>query len=165
MTRRNVRKQGWVFPLVSPDSDDQLSLNFHRFVILYISCDTQSVGLGQYSLPKVSNGFNHGHTLMANLHFLTIHSPIVKRAPKMFVNMGNMERCKLMTWPTPVWVKGDWWMQWSLWLIHSEISPGLWNMRFYQSVLPSLTMKAKLHRASKQKKTPASQNLLQTNHN
>ena len=58
MTRRNVRKQGWVFPLFSPDSDDRLSLNFHRFVILYISCDTRSVGLGQYCLPKVSNGFN-----------------------------------------------------------------------------------------------------------
>ena len=50
-------KQGWVFPLFSPDSDDRLSLNFHRFVILYRSCDTQSVGLGQYCLPKVSNGF------------------------------------------------------------------------------------------------------------
>ena len=57
MTRRNVQKQGWVFPLFSPDSDDRLSLNFHRFVILYISCDTRSVGLGQYCLPKVSNGF------------------------------------------------------------------------------------------------------------
>ena len=41
----NVRKQGWVPPLFSPDSDDRLSLNFHRFVIFYISCDTQSVGL------------------------------------------------------------------------------------------------------------------------
>ena len=29
MTRRN----GWVFPLFSPDSDDRLSLNFHRFVV------------------------------------------------------------------------------------------------------------------------------------
>ena len=38
MTWRNVRKQGWVFPLFSPDSDDQ-------------------VGLGKYCLPKVSNGF------------------------------------------------------------------------------------------------------------
>ena len=45
MTRRNVRKQGWVFPLFSPASDYRLSLNFHRFVILYISCDTRSVGL------------------------------------------------------------------------------------------------------------------------
>ena len=36
MTPRNVRKQGLVFPLFSPDSDDRLSLNFHRFVILYI---------------------------------------------------------------------------------------------------------------------------------
>ena len=53
MTRGNVRKQGWVFPLFSPDSDDRLSLNFHRFVILY-----RSVGLGLYCLPKVSNGFN-----------------------------------------------------------------------------------------------------------
>jgi hypothetical protein len=57
MTRRNVRKQGWVFPLFSPDSDDQLSLNFHRFVILYISCVTRSVGLGQQCLSKVYNGF------------------------------------------------------------------------------------------------------------
>ena len=57
MTRRNVRKQGWVFALTSPDSDVRLSLNFHRIVILYISCDTRSVGLGQYCLPKVYNGF------------------------------------------------------------------------------------------------------------
>ena len=27
------------------DSDDRLSLTFHKFVILYISCDIQSVGL------------------------------------------------------------------------------------------------------------------------
>ena len=52
-----MRKQGWVFPLFSPDSDDRLSLNFHRFVNLYSSCDTGSVGLGQNCLPKVSNGF------------------------------------------------------------------------------------------------------------
>ena len=57
MTRRNARKQEWVFPLFSPGSDHRLSLNFHRFVILYISCDTQSVGLGPYCLPKVYNGF------------------------------------------------------------------------------------------------------------
>ena len=57
MTRRNVRKQGWVFPLFSPDSNDRLSLNFHRFVILYTSCDTRSVGFGQHCLPKVSTGF------------------------------------------------------------------------------------------------------------
>ena len=58
MTRRNARKQEWVFPLFYPDSDDRLSLNFHRFVVLYISCDTRSVGLGQYCLLKVYNGFN-----------------------------------------------------------------------------------------------------------
>ena len=58
MTRRNARKQGWVFPLFSPNSDDRLSLNFHRFVIWYRSCGTQSVGLGQHCLPKGSNGFN-----------------------------------------------------------------------------------------------------------
>ena len=62
MTRQTVRKQGWVFPLFSPDSDDRLSLNFHRFVILYISCDTWSVGLGPYCLPKVSNGFNTSYS-------------------------------------------------------------------------------------------------------
>ena len=56
MTPWNMGKQGWVYPLFSPDSDDRLSLNFHRFVILYISCGTRSVGLGQYCLPKVSNG-------------------------------------------------------------------------------------------------------------
>ena len=50
-------KHGWVFPLFSPDSDDWLSLNFHRFVILYRSCDTRSVGFGPHCLPKVSNGF------------------------------------------------------------------------------------------------------------
>ena len=57
MTRRIARKQEWVFPLFSPDSYDRLSLNFHRFVVLYISCDTRSVGLGQYCLLKVYNGF------------------------------------------------------------------------------------------------------------
>ena len=57
MTRRNALKQGWVFPLFSPNSNDRLSLNFHRFVILYRSCGTQSVGLGQQCLPKGSNGF------------------------------------------------------------------------------------------------------------
>ena len=41
----------------SRDSDDRLSLKFHKFVDLYVSCDTRSVGLGQHCLPKVSNGF------------------------------------------------------------------------------------------------------------
>ena len=59
-----MRKQWWVFPLFSPDSNDRLSLNFHRLVIFYRSCDTQSVGLRQYCLPKVSNGFN------ASSHFV-----------------------------------------------------------------------------------------------
>ena len=35
-----------------------MSLNFHRFIILFISCDTRSVGLGQHCIPKVSTGFN-----------------------------------------------------------------------------------------------------------
>ena len=58
-----MRKQEWVFLLFSPDSDDRLNLNFHRFVILYIhvSCDTRSVGFGQYCLPKVYNGFKQWH--------------------------------------------------------------------------------------------------------
>ena len=43
MTRRNAWIQGWVFPLISPDSDDRLSPNFHRFVICYRGCDTRSV--------------------------------------------------------------------------------------------------------------------------
>ena len=53
MTRRNVRKQEWVFPLFSPDFDDRLSLNFHRFVI--ISCDTRSMDICfvQYCLPML----------------------------------------------------------------------------------------------------------------
>ena len=54
MTRRNARKQEEAFPLFSPDSDDRLSLNFHRFVILYISCDTRSVGLGQFQKCKMA---------------------------------------------------------------------------------------------------------------
>ena len=36
MTRRNVRKQGWVFPLFSSDSDDRLSLNLY---IEYQTCE------------------------------------------------------------------------------------------------------------------------------
>ena len=63
MTRGNVRKQGWVFLLFSPDSDDRLSLKFHMVVILYINCDTQSVGLGQYCSPKVSNGFKEQYCM------------------------------------------------------------------------------------------------------
>ena len=51
---RNARKQEWVFPLFFPDSDDRLSLNFHSFCFIYISCDTRSVGLWKYCLPKVS---------------------------------------------------------------------------------------------------------------
>ena len=68
MARRNARKQEWVFPLISPDSDDWLSLNLHRFVILYISCDTRSVGLGQYCLPKVCNGFQLKFSQVCYLH-------------------------------------------------------------------------------------------------
>ena len=44
MTRRNMPKQGWVFPLFSADTG----------LLFYI---TQSVGLGQHCLPKVSTGF------------------------------------------------------------------------------------------------------------
>ena len=43
MTKLAETRMG--FPLFSLDSDDRLSLNFHRFVILYVSCDTRSVGL------------------------------------------------------------------------------------------------------------------------
>ena len=64
ITRRNARKQGWVFLLFSLDSDDRLSLNFHRFVIWYRSCGTQSVGLGQHCLPKGSNGFKVSRAMM-----------------------------------------------------------------------------------------------------
>ena len=63
MTRRNARIQGWVFSLFSPDSDDRLSLNFHRFVILYRSCDTRSVSLEQYC-SKGSNGFKPSSNLL-----------------------------------------------------------------------------------------------------
>ena len=35
-TCHDTAKQGWVFTIFSPNSDDRLSLNFHRFVILYI---------------------------------------------------------------------------------------------------------------------------------
>ena len=76
MTRRNVRIQGWVFPLFSPDSDDRLSLNFHRFVILYLSCDTRSVCLGKYCLTKGSNGFKG---IVLNFHRLILLSIRWKR--------------------------------------------------------------------------------------
>ena len=36
MTRRNVRKQGWVFPLFSLDSDDRLSLKITGLLLFYI---------------------------------------------------------------------------------------------------------------------------------
>ena len=39
------RNKGGFSQLFSPDSDDRLSLNFHRFVILYRTCDIRSVGL------------------------------------------------------------------------------------------------------------------------
>ena len=65
MTRRIVQKQGWVFTLFSPYSDDRLSLKFYRFV-KNMSCDTRSVGLGQYCLPKVSNDFKYASFLGKN---------------------------------------------------------------------------------------------------
>ena len=71
MTRRNARKPGWVFPLFSPDSDDRLSLNFHRFVIWYRSCGTQRVGLGQHCLPKGSNGFKPETLCFPMIHLVT----------------------------------------------------------------------------------------------
>ena len=52
-TRHETAKQGWLFPLFSPDLDNQLSLNFHRLVILYISYDTRSVGLWTILLTDV----------------------------------------------------------------------------------------------------------------
>ena len=67
MTRRNVWKQGWVFPLFS-----RLCLNFHRFVILYISCDTRTVGLGQYCLLKVSTGFKGKDNILRAVFFTQI---------------------------------------------------------------------------------------------
>ena len=94
MTRRNVRKQGWVFPLFSPDSDDRLSLNFHRFVILYISCDTRSVGLGQYCLiPKVSNGFN-GEKGESSV--MSGRSPFTKCGPRdrSTTDWGTSRKCR-----------------------------------------------------------------------
>ena len=51
MTRRILRKQECNFPLFSHDSDDRLSLNFHRFVILYISLIHEVWAFGQYYLP------------------------------------------------------------------------------------------------------------------
>ena len=77
MTWQNARKQEWVFLLFSLESDDRLSLNFHRFVILYMSCDTQSVGLGQYCLPKVCNNFKN--------YFATTVIPVRRTKFKVFV--------------------------------------------------------------------------------
>ena len=45
------------FPVIFSRLRWRLSPNFHRFVILYISCGTRSVGLRKYCFPKVSNGF------------------------------------------------------------------------------------------------------------
>ena len=56
-TAKRAETRVGFYPLFLPDSDDRLSLNFHRFVILYTSCDIRSVGLGQCCLPNVYNGF------------------------------------------------------------------------------------------------------------
>ena len=88
MTRRNVQKQECVFPLFSPDSDDRLSLNVHMFVILYICCNiccnTRSVGLGQYSLPKVSNGFKKTSTLERCTKIVRNTEPVCSKPHQMF---------------------------------------------------------------------------------
>ena len=73
MTRRNVRKQGRVFPLFTPTT----LTNLARFVILHISCDKRGVGLGQYCLPKVSNGLS-----------VTAIQLIVKTSPQVMENMS-----------------------------------------------------------------------------
>ena len=81
MRRRNVRKQGWVFLLFSPDSKDWLILNFTGLLFYIISCDTQSVGFGQYCLPKVSNGFKQLYAIRAwdisVLPFVLLHLVVV----------------------------------------------------------------------------------------
>ena len=88
------------FPLFSPDSDDRLSLNFHRFVVLYISCDTRSVGLGQYCLPKVYNGFK----LASEYYEYTVLTHIgvwVKTKINIFYPDANLTSIISLRYPLP----------------------------------------------------------------
>ena len=59
LTAHNFVWKGVFFlPLLSRNFDDQLSLNFNRFVILCILCwDTLSEKTGLWQLPKVSSVF------------------------------------------------------------------------------------------------------------
>jgi hypothetical protein len=57
MTRRNVRKQGWVFPVIFSRIRWTIEPKFHRFVILISVVIHELWALGQYCLPKVSYGF------------------------------------------------------------------------------------------------------------
>ena len=96
MTRRNVRIQGWVFPLFSPDSDDRLSLNFHRFVTLYRSCDTRSVGLGQYCLPKGSNGFKSLQKSEHNSVYLSLQGGLFNMSNSQENVAPTTDGCKVL---------------------------------------------------------------------
>ena len=77
MTQRNARIHGWVFPLFSPDSDGRLSLNFHRFVIWYRSCDTRALDNSVYRKgPMTLTVTNQIHG--APRHFLPTWEIMVK---------------------------------------------------------------------------------------
>ena len=56
--------KGVFLSLLSRNFDDQLSSNFHRFVILCICWDTQSEKTGLWQLPKVSNVFKQKYKLV-----------------------------------------------------------------------------------------------------
>ena len=96
MTRRNKSR----FSCYFPDSDDLLSLNFHRFIILYISCDTRSVGLGQHCLPKVYNGFKGGSQLSKHCSFQGIQGSGFIQHPFQWISFTFifMKKAWKVTW-------------------------------------------------------------------
>ena len=54
----NLCNNGVFLPLLSCNFEDQLSRNFHRFVISFIRWDTPGENTGLWQLPNVSSAFN-----------------------------------------------------------------------------------------------------------
>ena len=68
-------------------------LNFHRFVILYISCDSRSVGLWTILYTKVSNGFNRETLCAENSRHKTVQIKYNNRVVHMnhqFIHLSKM---------------------------------------------------------------------------
>ena len=73
----NERKQGRVFPLYYPNSDDRLSLNFHRFVIFihelwYTKCGPMDKSVYQYCADAFKEQ-GHFQNIIVNVELQNRH--------------------------------------------------------------------------------------------